>query len=272
MNIERILFATDFSAHSECALRFALKLFGHSLQEVAIVHVFEPPYDFALRLAERFRIEEEKGHKAIEELCRRVNIAASIKTRALVIPGKITESILEAAAAMQAQCIVTGTQGNRSLENRLLGSTAAELMELAECSFLAIPEGVSVQRPEHIFYATAYRPKDVNIVCDLAQLAQIHQAQMHVLHVDEKDDFEKQLLFRGFQSFVKERLGDERVIFEHLCHDDVVSAMLNYMQPYEHALLALSYYRRSFWKSLFYHSKIEDLIYMAKRPLWVVKA
>lgn len=272
MNIERLLFATDFSNHSVHALRFALKLFKHTLKEVAIIHVFEPPYDFSLRLAERFRAEEEKGHKAIEQLCRQVNIPASVKVRALVVPGKVTDSVLEAAEAVQAQCIVTGTQGNRSLENRILGSTAAELMELAGCPFLAIPEGAAVERLEHIFYATAYRPKDVDIVCDLARMAQAHQAQLHVLHVDEKDDFEKHLLFRGFQSLVKEQLGDERLIFEHICHDDVVGAMLEYMRPYNHALLALSYYRRSFWKTLFYHSKIEDLIYMAKLPLWVVKA
>ncbi|GIV39781.1 MAG: hypothetical protein KatS3mg033_1581 [Thermonema sp.] len=272
MNIERILFATDFSAHSVQALRFALKLFEHSLQEIAILHVFEPPYDFSLRLAERFQAEEEKGHKAIEQLCHEVGVPASLKVRALVVPGKVVDTVLEVAGAVQAQCIVSGTQGNRSIENRVLGSTAAELMELAECPFLAIPEGAVVERPEHIFYATAYRPKDVDIVCDLAQIAQVHQAQLHVLHVDEEDSFEKRLLFRGFQSVIKEQLPGVPLIFEHICREEVAPALLDYMKPYNHALLALSYYRRSFWKTLFYHSKIEDLIYMAQLPLWVLKA
>lgn len=268
MDIRHLLFATDFSSHATQALRFALHLFAHSLEKVSMLHVFEPPYDFSMRLSERFHAEEQKAQKAMQQLLQELNLGKEgVMFQTIVIPGKVSSSILEAASQLKVDCVVMGTQGRRSIKNRLLGSTTVDLLSLSDCPLLAIPDTAHVGQLDHLFYATAYREGDVVVIEQLARLVAAHQATFHVLHVESSGDFEKGLLFRGFRELVSEQLPAVAIKHEYLVHQDAVEGILQYTKEYTHGLLAISYYRRGFWQSLFYQSKAEQLLQLSHVPI-----
>lgn len=151
--VRTILWATDLSAASERAWRYAVKLADVFAAELVLLHVLrhaklagqvdDPVPPPAGRLGPSLVPLER-------ELDRRQQVAATLGLRARrkVLVGVPAEVIVAEAHAEQVDLIVVGTHGRTGLPHALVGSVAEAVIRKAPCPVLAVKVGQDGQTKE----------------------------------------------------------------------------------------------------------------------------
>ncbi len=140
MKIERILVPTDFSAHSQAALRYATELAREHESEVVLVHVVEPlPYGVS-RWYDPAELLERYGEAASVDLDRLGKEAMQLypKCRTELHFGVVHEVIDKLVNDLKIDLIVISMQGRTGLHSLLPGGTAEKILRHARCPVLRI--------------------------------------------------------------------------------------------------------------------------------------
>lgn len=146
IDLKRILVATDFSQHSQVALKYAAA-FGKAFSaEVVLCHVLEKP-DFLSQLppiAEGYfppnLVEIQEKHARVQ--CEQVLATAGLsQARVLLLHGNPTQEIAKAAKDENADLIIVGTHGRGAIAHILLGSVAEKIVRSAPCPVLTVRSG-----------------------------------------------------------------------------------------------------------------------------------
>jgi len=193
INLERILFATDFSFCSARAHPYVLSLARHYASTVRLIHVVSIAAALkgpgARICARNLREDGEDRLNALS-----AEFASSdIKVEISLCEGLDTASeIRQAAAEMSADLIVIGTSGSHGLERLAFGSTAEALIHRADCPVLTV--GPNVQPPgtgrifQNIVYATDFTPAAANAAIAAFSVAKEYGAHIYLCHVDPPPD------------------------------------------------------------------------------------
>lgn len=138
MNVQRILFPTDFSKRSFSALEFATSLARDSGATLVIVHVHEPPLDpvaaVGLGMGE-LRFDPESTHHELRQV---VPTDPAVPYEHHLLMGLPAREIVRFAEKTQADLIVMDTHGRRGLAHLLMGSVAEAVVRRANCPVLTI--------------------------------------------------------------------------------------------------------------------------------------
>jgi nucleotide-binding universal stress UspA family protein len=141
----RVVAAVDFTEPSRaaavCGARVAPQADFH------FVHAFEVEFESSLRLAgaeeatvETYRRQaHEKAMRAMDAFCRAAALPRERVWPALT-RGYPPRVILERARQADAQLIVIGKHAAGAIEHALIGSVALQVLEMAECDVLVVPE------------------------------------------------------------------------------------------------------------------------------------
>ncbi len=137
-----ILVPMDFSAPSEVALAYALKLAGISKAVVHVCHVIPLPhlldafYEHGLEQPESVKRIRQKVRKRIKEIV--LATGAEVAPRIHFSEGEAVEKVLEAATKLQPDLIVMGTHGRRGAKRFLLGSVTEAVVRRAPYPVLTL--------------------------------------------------------------------------------------------------------------------------------------
>lgn len=196
LKIERILCPTDFSPCAAHATPHAVnlaRLYGAELHmlHVLVLHEVEPD-TAAYQLPGLEGIYggiEDQAESHLQEAsgpASDAGIETVTEHRRGIAPAN---EILEYAEGEAIDLIVMGTHGRRGLRRLLLGSVAEEVVRLAPCPVLTVPEKDSFG-PEPGVAETLVVPIDFSEHARLAldyatHLAQLYGARIHLLHIVE---------------------------------------------------------------------------------------
>lgn len=142
---QRILVATDFSAHSEIALQRAQQLAVQYGSKLSLLHTLEPvsypASDLDTMLIEPYvdaQAEQILFDRALEKLKTAAEtLNGNLSVSCDVIWSRAKSGILSYAAAQSVDLIVLGSHGHGAID-RLLGSTASGVVNAARCDVLVI--------------------------------------------------------------------------------------------------------------------------------------
>jgi len=137
--LRRILLATDFSTHSECALELAWSLAKRYDAHLDVVHVLDRTSSY-LTYGSTAAAEFEKEVHAFAVQCLD-EIGATIRKADLSIAthlsnGIAAERIAHEAERLNSDLIVMGTHGFTGISHAVIGSVTERTMRLAPCSVL----------------------------------------------------------------------------------------------------------------------------------------
>lgn len=135
--IHTILVPTDFTRHSEAALRVARGLARDYGAKLVIVHVIEPELVPATPNEMVYRFEA--GHDALDAVRERAegtDLKLSVDTQ--LRQGDPATEILAAADEVRCDLIVTGSHGRTGLGRLFMGSVAEAVMRQAVCPVLTV--------------------------------------------------------------------------------------------------------------------------------------
>jgi nucleotide-binding universal stress UspA family protein len=128
INIQRILYATDFSSYSNQAYFHAITLAESHEASLTILFVYNPE-------REEGRESRSYWREQLEQI-RPVN--PHIPVRHVFREGDAAEEIVNYAAEAGMDVVVMGTHGRTGLERLLMGSVAEKVMREAACSVLVV--------------------------------------------------------------------------------------------------------------------------------------
>jgi len=135
----KILHANDGSVHAFHALTLALAIARQNNSDLHMVSVEEISYlpnaieeirEETGRAARRFRGVHQRARAMAEE--QHVNLQIH------VITGHPVRDIVKLAADLQADLLVIGATGHSALYERMVGSRADRIVQLAQCPVLVV--------------------------------------------------------------------------------------------------------------------------------------
>lgn len=192
LQIEKILFPTDFSDCAHHAFPHTLHFARTFKAEVHLLHAVvlheTDPGNAAQPLPDVEGLYQVLAEQADSQLASAVaKHGDGVRFRhAQMRSISAAGAILEYAAGQAIDLITMGTHGRRGLRRLLLGSVAEEVVRLAPCPVLTVPE--RTERPTPGQVERILVPVDFSEHARLAltyakQLAGLYGARLHLLHV-----------------------------------------------------------------------------------------
>lgn len=197
LNINRILFPTDFSAVAEDAFSHAAHLALRYDAEVYVFNVVTPKEATDLNPMKYLPLEEVEGRTGMfymppEQV--KVTTPAASEGRVRVTYGQIesvspAHAIIEQAKADDIDLIVMGTHGRRGFDRLLSGSVSEEVVRQAPCpvfTVLAGEEPTPGPYVDHVLAPVDLSAQSETIADYAAELAETYNARLTLLHVVEQ--------------------------------------------------------------------------------------
>ena len=196
LQLQKILFPTDFSKCAEQALAHAVFLaekYGAEIHLLHVITIFEDqPSVVSNEIAETkemVRKLEDIAEKQLNKLLdshssNDIKIITEIKRGLSAAPA-----ILEYVSDKQIDLIVMGTHGRRGLGHLLLGSAAEEVVRLAPCPVFTIrelKEPKPVMQVNNILVPIDFSNHSEKALTYASEIAQSYNAQLQVLHIIEE--------------------------------------------------------------------------------------
>ena len=189
--LSNILFATDFSPHSDVALPYALALarqYGAKLYGTHVVtsedYLFTVPDLWPAPLQKEDQLKEEVVGRLDEQL-------RGVPHEALFGVGDVWNVLSRLIVDRDIDLLVVGTHGRTGTRKLLMGSIAEKIFRRAVCPVLSVgpnvpskPDGeIKFQR---ILFATDFGEESLAALPYALSLAEEDQAELALLHVVEQ--------------------------------------------------------------------------------------
>jgi nucleotide-binding universal stress UspA family protein len=144
IKLERILAPTDFSEHSQYAIKYACELAKRFGAELGLLYVVPPPpaaITYGAPLPQEVTDRKIPAREELEKL--EISDAEQIRQVVREIrTGTPFVEIVRYAKANDVDLIVMGTHGHTGIVHALIGSVAEKVVRKAPCPVLTVrPEG-----------------------------------------------------------------------------------------------------------------------------------
>jgi nucleotide-binding universal stress UspA family protein len=135
----KILHANDGSEHAFHALSLALAIARQNNSELHMISVEE--IDYMPEFIEEVRQEAGTAARRFHTVLQRARAMAEqhrVKLQTHVVAGHPVRDVVQLAANLKAELLVIGATGHSALYERMIGSRADRIVQLALCPVLVV--------------------------------------------------------------------------------------------------------------------------------------
>jgi nucleotide-binding universal stress UspA family protein len=135
----KILHANDGSEHAFRAFAMALAMAKQNNSDLHMVSVEEIDYmpEFIEEVREETGTAARRFHKVLQR-ARKMAEDSHVKLDTHVIAGHPVRDIVELAKELKVELLIIGATGHSALYDRLIGSRADRIVQLAHCPVLVV--------------------------------------------------------------------------------------------------------------------------------------
>ena len=179
--------------------------------------------------------------------------------------------ILRAIEHFDADLVVMGTKGSSGLEEVVIGSVAAAVIEHAPIPVLAVPAGATFNGFERVTFACDLSDDSLASGIRLHEWMKPFEGQLEVLHVCESDPEKAEMRLRKFQDDLNEA-GFQNVEGAVRVNDDIREGIIDYLEEVKPVMLAMVTRKRSLFGKLFDSSLTKKVAMHLQLPLLAIHA
>jgi len=270
--MKKILFPTDFSSNADHALRYAIGLCESLNAELILFHSCRADamdYQMQSENLSEESITLESINRLRDYREKHLSEMKNLQVIEKVIYGLAVDTIVETAAKMKVDMIIMGTKGASGLQEVLLGSNTAAVMERAKCPVLAIPEKSLFRPIEQMAFATDFRENDIEAIVYLSSIASLFNAKLIIVHVADilvPDNYEN-ALFDVFKEEIDKRVLYKNITFEVIKGANAPKAMNEFVKERKVEMVAVSTRKKNVFTRLFDVSFTKQLAYHSVAPV-----
>ena len=260
----KILFPTDFSENAELAAQFALDIAKRTNGHILAFHAYDVPYSERSMTTSLLHEMKEIAHNHMKEFEQTVLKPSGLKYETQVSLGNPIRLCKELTEKNNIELVVLGTKGASGIEELLIGSNAASVIQNIDVPVLVIPPESKVKALSTIVLATDMdlRKKERPLM-RLKQFANIYGSSIDVLHFQD-DDGVKQ----GSREFLESQLSNVEHSYSVLSHREHLDKdILDHCQKKNADVVTAITKRYGFFEGLFHKSLTSKLAYHTNIPM-----
>ncbi len=270
--MKTIVVPTDFSGHSANALHYATSLADRLQARLVLFHAYHVPVTYSEVPA--IVSEQEIEAEAYLELKRMANqvqkaIGKFLHIECVNREGLLIDTVHEYIAENNVDLIVMGTQGASGLEEILIGSHSAYMLEKVKCPVLVIPAKAPFSTPKKIMYATDFQFKDFANINQAAEIAWLYDAEIVITHIaaDPAKAVEEEDLMDWFMEIAQTNIAYPKVSFHTFTGGNVLEKLNDAVKELGIDMLCMATVKRNFLEKLYYSSLTKKMAYHTRIPL-----
>lgn len=271
--VKKILFPTDFSETAQGALNFAA-LIAHTVgAEIVLAHIIQPELSTVSEsgfVADINVMMLESAEKSLEKLKGELE-ERGVKTSTHVSQGFIADEINYLLGKEPMDLIIMGSHGTSGFLEKIVGSTAAYVMEKTPISSIIVPAGYETKVIERIALAHQLETLDINYIqkaFDFAKDIGVNTLDIvHVYNTESPDIFNDKAVVKA----IEEAFSADSIKF-HYYHSDSVSDGLNrFIHDKKVDIIATASNKKTFWDTLFGTHFSKKIALASSVPVMVIK-
>jgi nucleotide-binding universal stress UspA family protein len=191
IQLQRILYATDFSRASERALPIVSAIARHYGSQVFLAHIFPTkPYPLP-GVGSIPRSEQEEEEKEARGLMAHLLLRPELENLCTTVElesGRPVERINHYVRNHCIDLVIIGTHGRKGLPHTLMGSVAEDLFRTLKCAVLTVGPNIEARFTvantiKNILFPTDMSPESKSVFPFLASLAAEFESEIVLLHV-----------------------------------------------------------------------------------------
>jgi nucleotide-binding universal stress UspA family protein len=135
----KILHANDGSAHAFKALALAVEIARQNKSELHMISVEE--IDYMPEFIEEVRQETGTAARRFHTVLQRARAMAEqhdVKLQTHVVAGHPVRDVVQLAVSLKVELLVIGATGHSALYERMIGSRADRIVQIAPCPVLVV--------------------------------------------------------------------------------------------------------------------------------------
>ncbi|MGB1205961.1 MAG: universal stress protein [Chitinophagales bacterium] len=267
--MKHLLFPTDFSPTAQNAYIYALHIADSLKIDILTVHAFHPELakvvsGSSIFTNDMFELEDyRQAAKLMHQQANQQHLA-HIDVNHILEEGFAVDVALKVAERENVDLIVLGTKGANKLEEIFVGSTAANILEEAQCPVLAIPAAAHYKKIEHIVCPMNFQTVKLSFIRQIINFAALFNAKVTCFHVNEAHN----PLLQNFKiAFEKATSSSKNISFNIVENDNVLAGINEFAEQQKADLLVMKTKKYSFIEKLFQISYTDNMISHTHIPL-----
>lgn len=272
---KNILVPTDFSNCATNALHYAADLALTLKAKIHLYHTYHLPILIRSYAAGLIDLNQELKEESEARLKKALD-AFKVKYPTVDVQGEteyglLMDQVPSAIKRYESDLIVMGTKGASGLDEYLVGSNAAYLIEATKLPVLVIPEQATFTSPKKIAFTTDFQFGDVESLKKLAELMGAFKPEITVVHLSTHPitrltkDAE---LMDWFKEMVEEHVAYPNISFQNkIRNTDNLTDIDKFITDNQMDMVAMSTRQKSFLKKLFTGSLTRKMAYHTHLPL-----
>lgn len=278
--MKNILVPTDFSQNSERALEYAQFLFASYECNFYLLHVdsfLNVQGESFIPIKKSKRPNYKKPTKELlQDLLSRTKEDSAVKQHsffAIHEYGFFIESVKKQLEDRKIDLIVMGTKGVSGLREKVVGSSAGDVITKVQHNTLVIPNEVVVSMPKEIAFPTDfnifYSHKILNAITELLQLC---GAKLRIMHV-ASNGFglsREQEGNRGYLQDFMEEVHPEDHSFHTVTNKKVKPAIQCFVESRDADMIVMVAKNLNFIQQILFDSIVEKISFHTKIPFYVI--
>ena len=265
-----ILVPVDFSASSTRAFELACTIADRSAAKITLLHVVEPPYNFATAVKGMLEMMEKNAIKRMKTL---IEESASENDMDYEVQhGRTSMEILKCATRESVDMVVMGSRGQGGISKVILGSVSRSVARELSIPLFLVPDGDD-NGPAQIksfAFTTDFKRNDPAHYLYSKTIAQLFDANISLLHVTPVLDFETEIKHRGFTSLMRDKTKDADLTIEMIEKTHLLQGIASYVSKHDISCLVFNRYKKSMIQALFRKDHTDEMMVYADIPLLVI--
>lgn len=182
--IKKVLIPFDFSEASVTALEYGLSFAGYQ-NAIEIIAVYACNTSFT-------EIDVKEAEVNFRNTVAKFNVKLKIQPAFRMVEGPMLQTVLNLQQTTQANLIIMGTMGDKSLDEHV--TNTSNLVLEADCPVISVPFGLEGKQPKEIALVLGKEEIEEPKVLDfLLDIARTFNAQVHVLTIYSESIYEEQV-------------------------------------------------------------------------------
>ncbi len=173
------------------------------------------------------------------------------------------------AQALKASLLITGMKGKSKFRSFFMGSTTKELISIAHCPVLAIPENYIFKQLKTIVYATDFEQEDIYALTKLSEIAAVFNAQIKIVHISPLNETDGAMQMEWFKEMLLQRVTYKNLDFNIYSSNDVIYFLRLYLNEVQADMVAMLERNsmKSFFNRIFHNDLVKKMESIGEFPL-----
>ena len=262
--MKTILFPTDFSTNADHAMVYAVACAQALSARIIVVNAFDLPYSQNVMSTSLLDIMRETSEKGLAEVSKKLApTGLEFETRSMM--GNPIRVVKDLSKYYQNCMVVLGTKGASGIEEILIGSNTASILQSVQVPVLAIPRHARFKGIKKIVYASDFRSKKNDIAIErLGKLACAFKAELMILHVQKNGEAPTEPQREKFKKYLCDIEFNFHIVKSE--EKDLEKAIIKFGLERNADMIAILARKHGFLEGLFQTSVTNKVAFHSKLP------